>query len=301
MENEKLLSMDLTSNSVYAGTELYTMFRNNEELQRMIYNDCDPYYTIVGGCLNIAQTLMVDAIEEIKKQGLYRQKAKMLGKLALARMEDELNTIKSALQIIAIYGKDSYQLWLDVTDKMQEILQPDMDKMFYAYDNYLLKKKKDKHIMLAKIYFASTFLYYCTERVYPAVARGVMNRAGLDMKQVFPNGDAKNIRKAWEGMEQIVAWHYGIVDFGEDANCRLAMDVLDNRLANDALYREAAEYGLAQNKASFDEQLQDAADKVVQICEEKGITKITESQMKAAMKEIVFQDNGVGLKKVGSN
>lgn len=97
-------------------------FMRITEKQRETYNHVSSlFHTIVGGANDIAHTYMLDAIYQIKKKGLYRQKVKKACKDAVARYEvfEKLN-----MQDMQNAETDKRQLYMDFLDDVDQRLKP---------------------------------------------------------------------------------------------------------------------------------------------------------------------------------
>lgn len=93
------------------------------------------FYISIGSLATIVQTQIVDTHNYLKEhKELYKREVKFFIKQANERIDNMIAVFKK-------YTMDasSYTMWLDITDKMEEILKTDVQKAFYSLDNHLLR------------------------------------------------------------------------------------------------------------------------------------------------------------------
>lgn len=98
------------------------------------------YYITIGALASITQTAIKDLLDDLKREGLYRQNLKRQINEAFKRSCALINIFKKYTQ-----ETGQYQLWLDVTDSMEEQLKKDVTVLFYTTDNIMLKNNKENH------------------------------------------------------------------------------------------------------------------------------------------------------------
>lgn len=99
------------------------------------------YYMMIGSLVTITQTSVKDLLDVLsERKDLYRHSLKHNIKEAYSRSEQLIKVFKERVSSIG-----QYQLWLDITDTMEEELKPDIQKLFYTTDNILLKYNVPEH------------------------------------------------------------------------------------------------------------------------------------------------------------
>lgn len=109
--------------------------------QKTIDRAVSIYYIMIGSLASVTQTSIKDLLDELRKRkDLFKHNLKFRIKEAFSRSEQLINVFKKYTTNI-----DQYQLWLDVTDSMEESLRADVNILFYTTDNILLKHNAPEH------------------------------------------------------------------------------------------------------------------------------------------------------------
>lgn len=103
------------------------------------------YYIMIGSLASVTQTSIKDLLDELcKRKDLFKHNLKFRIKEAFSRSEQLINVFKKHTR-----NTDQYQLWLDITDCMEEELRTDTTRLFYTTDNILLKHNAPEHRLQA--------------------------------------------------------------------------------------------------------------------------------------------------------
>lgn len=215
-----------------------------ERTRNKIDRCCSLYYITCGSVYNVAQSAMVDAAAELRSRpDIFRHKLKYNVRRALAAY-DVWNG-KMARQLT-----DRYQLWLDISDKVDEEMQPHIQKLFFAIKAVLMKRRVPDYALRAR---CETALVVCKlARTYTdAVFAHMRETVGVDVGSFFFAGaDFSDVTHLWEeAFTGYLATADGEdkIDFNDDPNCRLALDVLDRMLSEQRVFNRAGEYALHLN------------------------------------------------------
>ena len=101
------------------------------------------FYSMVGGFASIVQTQITDTYNFIKEnKKIFRFEAK---KRITEAKECSDKLIDSFMHYMKECGMS--QLWLDMTDSIEDDLKPDVQKCFYAIDNQFMKHNIKEHKM----------------------------------------------------------------------------------------------------------------------------------------------------------
>lgn len=95
---------------------IYSLEQKEKQMNQ-IDRCCSLYFLMMGSNYNTVQTAMVDAREAIAKTPLFRHETKRCIRQALRQYEVLNKKIESVLG-------NKFQLWLDTTDRADEIFQP---------------------------------------------------------------------------------------------------------------------------------------------------------------------------------
>lgn len=108
------------------------------------------FYSMIGGFASVVQTTITDVYNYARQdKKLFRMEAKK--RLTEAkRCSDEL--VESFMFYMGKIGMQ--QIWLDLTDAIEEDIRPDLQKCFYALDNQFLKFGIKQHKLYTLILMA---------------------------------------------------------------------------------------------------------------------------------------------------
>lgn len=212
------------------------------QMQLQIDRCCSLYYMMMGSIYNTVQTAMVDARDTIADTPMYRHDTKRCIRQAL-RQYDELNRkIREVL-------KNRYQLWLDTTDRADEILQPHVFKLSMAIDQYMLTHNVPNRQVIAKME---------TARILADIAHGTFTRLfayyrkflGFDLARMFVGGDFADILAWWNRATKPLFKIPGVTDINlnNDPNITLAVDILLNKVKDHTILNDAGNYALHRNQ-----------------------------------------------------
>ncbi len=99
------------------------------------------YYMMIGSLASITQTAVKDLLDAlIERKDLFRHSLKYHIKEAYARSEQLIRVFRDRTS-----DTSRYQMWLDITDGVEEDLRPDVTRLFYTTDNILLKHNVPEH------------------------------------------------------------------------------------------------------------------------------------------------------------
>lgn len=109
--------------------------------QKTIDRTTSIYYMAVGSLAEITQSGMKDLLDKLsERRDLFRHAVKYRMKEAYSRSES----------LMDVFGRETkkigqYQLWLDITDCMENELRQDVMRLYYTTDNILLKHNPTDH------------------------------------------------------------------------------------------------------------------------------------------------------------
>lgn len=219
-------------------------FMRITEKQRETYNHVSSlFHTIVGAANDIAHAYMLDAIEEIKRKGLYRQKVKKACKDAVARYEvfEKLN-----MQDMQNAETDKRQLYMDFLDDVDQRLKPHIflfrQGIKRVLDRNFIKDSEFKsYIILAHelinyaVVLFDKFIANCPS--CPPVNFGL----------TFKPARLHPVRQAWEQVEEILCKDCVGIHLDDDDNCRRALDIIETQIISEKFINQSGEAALALN------------------------------------------------------
>lgn len=219
-------------------------FMRITEKHRETYNHVSSlFHTIIGGANDIAHTYMLDAIYQIKKKGLYRQKVKKACKDAVARYEvfEKLN-----MQDMQNAETDKRQLYMDFLDDVDQRLKPHVflfrQGIKRVLDRNFIKDSEFKsYIILAHelinyaVVLFDKFIANCPS--CPPVNFGL----------TFKPARLHPVRQAWEQVEEILCKDCIGIHLDDDDNCRRALDIIETQIISEKFINQSGEAALALN------------------------------------------------------
>ena len=130
-----------TSRPVLNGVPLYHPTQEQVSKFYMLF------YTMIGGFASVVQTQITDTYNLIKEdKKIFRMEAKKRLTEAKEQSDDLIAAFKHYMSEVQMY-----QLWLDLTDIIEDDLKPDVQKCFFAIDNQFLKHGVKEHKMYTMI------------------------------------------------------------------------------------------------------------------------------------------------------
>lgn len=148
--------------------------------QRTIDRVTSLYYIMIGSLAEITQTAIKDLLDKLAdRKDLFKQKLKYRIKEAYSRSETLMGVFKKNTT------SAQYQLWLDITDAMEDELKQDVMKLYYTTDNILLKHNVTEHELqsLTVVAYNLAIMLHDTSMRYDEVMRNL----GIGISYVKPS------------------------------------------------------------------------------------------------------------------
>ena len=139
------------------------------------------YYLMIGSLATITQTAIKDLYDELyQRKDLFKFKLKLRIKEAFSRSNQLIMTFKKYTSEIS-----QYDLWLDITDCMEDDLKNDVRNLYYVTDNILLKNNIKEHRLqtLACIAYNLSIMLHDMSQRYD----DVMKDAGIGTANIKPS------------------------------------------------------------------------------------------------------------------
>lgn len=139
------------------------------------------YYLMIGSLSTITQTAIKDLYDELyQRKDLFKFKLKLRIKEAFSRSNQLIMTFKKYTSEIS-----QYDLWLDITDCMEDELKNDVRNLYHVTDNILLKNNIKEHRLqtLACIAYNMSIMLHDMSQRYD----DVMKDAGVGTANIKPS------------------------------------------------------------------------------------------------------------------
>ena len=219
-------------------------FMRITEKQRETYNHVSSlFHTIVGGANDIAHTYMLDAIYQIKKKGLYRQKVKKACKDAVARYEvfEKLN-----MQDMQNAETDKRQLYMDFLDDVDQRLKPHIflfrQGIKRVLDRNFIKDSEFKSYII----LAHELINYAVV-LFDKFIANCPSCPPVNFGMTFKPARLHPVRQAWEQVEEILCKDCVGIHLDDDDNCRRALDIIETQIISEKFINQSGEAALALN------------------------------------------------------
>lgn len=204
---------------------------------------------IIGSLATVTQTSIKDLLDELaQRKDLYKHTLKYRMKEAFSRSETLIGVFKKYTTSIA-----QYDLWLDITDKMEDKLKLDVQRLFYTTDNILLKHNIKEHkirSMTVVAYNLSIMLHDLSQRYDQ-----VMQNMGFGVSNVKPCQEfLQPMYGMYTSMKEVAAILIPDPDaeyFKEDGAIYKALSVLALKVCDLDKIDEAANDGLKLNGVDY--------------------------------------------------
>lgn len=214
----------------------------DEQIQ-LVDRGCSLYYVMMGGIYNVMNSAMVDAMFLVKQnKRFYRQRIKQDFNMAVKCFNDWITKMKLKLG-------DRFQLWLDVSDKIDDELRMDVKKLTFAFDNWLLKNGEPDNKLKASLQTVIT-LIDISDVTCDKMFKSIQKNISCDIRPLFKGATMANVKFYWNrACEPILKCEDNkkVINFNDSPDCDLAVKVLIQKISNENLYNDASNYALQLN------------------------------------------------------
>lgn len=197
---------------------------------------------MIGVANEVARLAISDGIAAIKKAGLYKQKTKQLCNETVRRQEEYESVHNSN------FG-DRLGLWLDYLDGAEEEYRKHIFILYNAV-KMALDKRQQKNTELKAILECGLICAKLAVGQFDALMRDMREKYGVDYTQIFIKGRYTNPLYSWHKVCDIYVQTDDpddVIDLNEDANLRLAADVLAKKLNDPDLINRIGKHAIEMN------------------------------------------------------
>lgn len=204
---------------------------------------CSVYYSTMASVYNVAQSAMVDALAVIQhRPDIFRHNTKRFIHKALAAYDRLNNALR---QVLA----DRYQLWLDLSDTVDDDIRPHVRILRLSFQQYLTGHGVADSYMLAHLETALTLIKFA-RATFDTLFSLFDEKVHVNMRPLFRGGDFRDVEFWWErAVGPLLATPKGMPDinFNLSPHIRTAFDIVAHRLSTEHIYNKAAEAALRLN------------------------------------------------------
>ncbi len=198
--------------------------------------------TVIGIANEVARIAISDGIDAIKQGGLYKQKTKQLCNETFRRQE------AYEAQHNSNFG-DRLKLWLDYLDGTEDEYRKHIFNIYMALKMTLDKHKQKNAELKARLECGRI----CAELAvgqFDALMRDLKAKFGVDYSPLFIAGRYTDPLYTWKQLCNIYVKTDNPDDYinlNEDANLRLAADVLARKLSDTEVLNRIGKHAIEQN------------------------------------------------------
>lgn len=203
---------------------------DNEDVRQAI----SLFYISAGALANIVQTQIKDTHEYLKTLGgYYKRDIKF-------HIKEAHNRIDRLMEVFKKYTSEanSFGMWLDITDEMEDKLRPNIQTAYYSLDNHLLKYAKggdhklSTHSVLS--FDLATMLVILTRDYVNTVFKENPNiPSGFGVSPEYTNlamGVAKSMASLCSCLIPGVEFKFDKSQLFECENLKVSLDIIFNSL-----------------------------------------------------------------------
>lgn len=213
----------------HGGRKDYVKTEKTLEEVEDVFNKLKGTLNIVVGAANtVAGKLLVDLDEWMRDNTtIYRQKVKHHLKMAIRAFE-------AYEKLYYRDFKDKYEFFLDYLNEAEDELMPDIQRMYFSYKQVMDKAKEPQSELFAKIEVACDMFCICCE-VYDRLIDDCIQRTGLNFDPYLNAARLTGSLHWMKELEKLVCHTTSgkNISLADDANSRLAVDVILRRLGDE--------------------------------------------------------------------
>ena len=212
--------------------------------QREVFNHVSSlFHTIIGGANDLAHSCMLDAIEQIKENGLYRQKVKKACKDAVARYEvfERLN-----MEDMKNAEMDKTHFYMDYLDDVNSRLSHYIFLFRQGIKRVLDRNFIKDSELKSYIILAYEMINYSVG-LFDRFIEGCPPCPAVSFARTFATARLHPVRSAWEEVEHLLCKDCVRIDLNKDQNCKISLDVIDQQLISEKYITQSGQAALDLN------------------------------------------------------
>lgn len=217
--------------------------------QRTVDRMTSLYYLMIGSLATITQTAIKDLYDELfQRKDLFKFKLKLRIKEAFSRSNQLIMTFKKYTSEIS-----QYDLWLDITDCMEDELKNDVRNLYYVTDNILLKNNIKEHRLqtLACIAYNLSIMLHDMSQRYD----DVMKDAGVGTANIKPSemflGPMYGMYTSMKEVAAMIITDKDAEYFKDGNQINTALQVIAMKVCDLERIEKAADEGLKLNGVDY--------------------------------------------------
>lgn len=221
-------------------------FALTAEAKQKTMNDidrcCSLFYVTMASIYNVAQSAMVDAHAFLRQHPAYRQEVKRSVKKALLAYERFDKALQQTLG-------DRYQLWLDLSDNVDDEMRSHIQTLRLAFDAWLLRYNVQHHALLAHMETALTIIRMA-QQTFGILFDKFDEQIHVNLRPLFAGADFRDVLFWWQRATDTLVKMYQPkehINFNQSKDINLAFEIIAKKLTDEHIFNRASEQALKQN------------------------------------------------------
>lgn len=215
-----------------------------EEADRICDEFAQSFWPMIGTANQCAYLAMDEAVDAMIEAGMMRHQVKVKAMKALQEFDRYDKAVRKHFNDFA---DDRYYLWADMTSRAALMLQPDVQKLYFAIKNVLDAHSVRNSEVYAKIQTACALITLAV-LMYDTMAEQFQRRTPIRIAETFRGGRLTNCERLWLAVADItgrkVLQH---VDLRNDEACQLGVRVILTKYQRAEFLNDAAGVALDLN------------------------------------------------------
>lgn len=203
---------------------------------------CSLFYVAMASIYNVAQSSMVDAHAFLRQHPAYKHGVKRSAKKALLAYERLDKALQQTLG-------DRYQLWLDLSDNVDDEMRSHIQTLRLSFDAWLLRYNAQEHALLAHMETALTIVRMA-QQTFGILFDKFEEQIHVNLRPLFAGADFRDVLFWWQRATDTLIKMYQPkehINFNQSKDINLAFEIIAKKLTDEHIFNRASEQALKQN------------------------------------------------------
>ena len=220
------------------------MRSENDKAEKLADEVAKHFWPMIGTANYVAYKAINKASEMMRVAGMLRQQEKVKALKALEAYDLYEKRVKDHFVEI---NDDRYKLWKDLVRKASELLQPDIDKLYYAIKNELDRCGVQNSRVYASIQTGLALVTLAT-LMFDTMMSQFQRQTLVNITHAFKPGRLTAMESCWKAVGEITGKRcLQDVNLRDNEQCRLGVEVILQRYEKADFLNEAAGVALRHN------------------------------------------------------
>ena len=193
---------------------------------------CSLFYVAMASIYNVAQSAMVDAHAFLRQHPAYKHGVKRSAKKALLAYERLDKALQQTLG-------DRYQLWLDLSDNVDDEMCSHIQTLRLSFDAWLLRYNMQEHALLAHMETALTIVRMA-QQTFGILFDKFDEQIHVNLRPLFAGADFRDVLFWWQRATDTLIKMY------QPKDINLTYEIIAKKLTDEHIFNRASEQALKQ-------------------------------------------------------